>query len=354
MESRDDRPPGRLDIAGMLTSSIGLVGVVFGLIEGSRYGWFTPTGQFALGSWTWPLDSVSPVFFALVLGAAGLIAFVRVESRRRAAGATVLFDMALFRLESFRYGNAAATIVALGELGMIFILPLFVQAVLGYSAFRTGVLLLPLAIGAFIGGPTAAQFANRYGPRRVVSVGMGLEAVAIFTIGLLLAPDLGPWTLVPSLFVYGVGVGLASAQLTSVVLAEVPPRESGQGSGMQSTFRQIGAALGIALLGTVLAVSLRSLTDANLADRGVPADVRAGIVASVDQSGGQVLGSLRQDPANAAAVTAIEEAFAGAARRSAFTGVVFVVIGFGLSLLLPETRDLDSRSEPPGPRGEPA
>jgi EmrB/QacA subfamily drug resistance transporter len=341
-ESRDEHGHPGFDLPGFLTSSIGLVGLVFALIEGARYGWIEPTRTFTIGSWEWPLTGLSPVAPAFIFGATGLVTFYFIERRRSRTGRVVLFDFGLFDLRSFRYGNLAASIVSLGELGMLFILPLFLQAVLGYSAFRTGVVLLPLAIGAFLGGPAAAHFANRYGPRRVVTAGMGFEAVAIASIGLLLAPDLGAVVLIVPFFIYGVGVGLASAQLTSVVLAEVPPRESGQASGMQTTFRQVGAALGIALLGTVLATGLRSLSEDRLAAvPGLPPVAQAGIVEAVDASGGQVLTTLRTDPENDAVVAVIEGAFADAARRSAFTGLVFVLAGFGLSLLLPETRDFE-------------
>jgi EmrB/QacA subfamily drug resistance transporter len=346
-ESRDQQSRRGFDLPGFLSSSVGLVGVVFALIEGGRYGWIEPTRSFTMGSWEWPFTSLSPVAPAFVIGVTGLIAFYLIEQRRSQADRVVLFDFGLFGLRSFRYGNLAASIVSLGELGMLFILPLFLQAVLGYSAFRTGVVLLPLAIGAFIGGPTAAHFANRYGPRRVVTAGMGLEAIAIASIGVLLSPELTAGPLILPLFIYGVGVGLASAQLTSVVLAEVPPRESGQASGMQTTFRQVGAALGIALLGTVLATGLRSLTADRLAEiPELPPAAQAGIVEAVDASGGQVLTFLRDDPQNAAVVAAVEGAFADAARRSAITGLVFVIAGFGLSLLLPETRDFGLAHDP--------
>ena len=345
-DSRDESGSRGFDLPGFVTSSFGLVGFVFALIEGTRYGWIEPTRVFKVGSWEWPFENLSVVAISLAVGIVGLVSFYVIERRRAAAGKIVLFDFGLFSLTSFRYGNLAATIVSLGELGMLFILPLFLQAVLGYSAFRTGVVLLPLATGAFLGGPTAAFFANRYGPRRVVSAGMAFEAIAIASIGLLLDPDLTAAALIVPLFIYGVGVGLASAQLTSVVLSEVPPRESGQASGMQTTFRQVGAALGIALLGTVLATGLRSITEDRLLDvPGLPPQARDGIVAAVDASGGQVISSLREDPNNAQVVEIIEGAFSDAASRAAFTGLVFVIAGFGLSLLLPETRDFEHTTD---------
>ena len=119
--------------------------------------------------------------------------FAIVETRRRAAGRFYLFDFTLWRYRGFRYGNLAGTIVSLGEFGLLFALPLFLQAVLGYSAFETGLVFLSLAIGAFFAAPLAATLARRFGPRWVVTTGMVLEAVGILATTLLISThDDGP------------------------------------------------------------------------------------------------------------------------------------------------------------------
>ncbi len=338
-DSRDETAARGFDVVGVISVSLGLTSLVFGLIEGARYGWWAPTDPFAIGSWEWPFATLSPVPFAFAVALTGLVVFVRTELRRRQAGLPVLFDLGLFRLRSFRNGNIAGAILALGEFGLIFILPLFLQAVLGYTAFRTGLLLVALAMGAFLGGPSAAGLAHRFGPRRVVSAGMGLEAVAIFAIGVVISPTVANSTLVPILFVYGIGVGLASAQLTSTILAEVPPGESGQASGMQSTFRQVGSALGIALLGTVLAVNLGSATSEALADvPGLPAVAAEGIAEAMSSSAGQALNGFRAQPDSEAVVAAASQAFADAAQRASQLATVFVVFGFLVSLRLPDLK----------------
>jgi EmrB/QacA subfamily drug resistance transporter len=338
-ETREEGRTGGFDALGVVLSGLGMVGVVFAMIEGPRYGFFKHTETFTVGSFTWPLESLSLVPFCFVVGVVLLVLFLWTQRRRATAGKPVLFDLSLFRFPTFTIGNSTALILSLGEFGLVFVLPLFVQAVLGYSAFRTGLLLMSLAIGAFLGGPTAAAIAQKIGPRRVVSMGMGLEAIAIFTISLLLAPGRSGWAFVPGLFVYGLGVGLASAQLTSVILSEIPPRESGQASGMQSTFRQVGAAVGIALLGTVLSAGLRSGTTTALESvAGLPAQAKSGIVEAVASSAGQVLPSLRDQPGSESVVAAVSDAFAGAARTTGLTAVVFVVGGFLLSTRLPDIR----------------
>ncbi len=342
-ETRDTELARGFDIPGILLSGLGMTGVVFALIEGPRYGFLAATHEFTAGPFTWPSDGVSLVAISFVVGIVLLGAFVWNEHVRAKAGKPVLFDLSLFRFRSFSIGNATVSLLSLGEFGLIFVLPLFVQAVFGYTAFRTGVLLLSLAIGAFIGGPTAGIVATKVGPRRVVSTGMAFEAVAIATIALLFAPDRSGWAFVVPLFIYGVGVGLASAQLTSVILAEVPPRESGQASGMQSTFRQVGAAIGIALLGTVLATGLRTGTAENLMGiPGLPAEARNGIVEAIDGSAGQALPAIAERPGAEPVVAAVSEAFSDAARTTGFVAVAFVLAGLLMSLWLPDLRYADA------------
>jgi EmrB/QacA subfamily drug resistance transporter len=355
-DSRDEQAQRGFDALGVATISIGLSSLVFGLIEGSRYGWFEATRPFSVGAWTWSLGSVSIVPFAFALAAICLPLFFLVESRRAALGKAVLFNLALFRIKSFRYGNLTAATLSLGELGMIFVLPLFLTAVLGYTAFQTGLLLLALAGGAFLGGPAAAALAQRFGPRRVVTTGMLIEAVAIASIAALISPDMTGARLIPSLFVYGVGVGLATAQLTSVILVEVPPRHSGQASGMQSTFRQIGSAFGIALVGTVLATSLGTLSADRLTTvQGLPPQAIEGIAEATRASAGQIINQLADQPDSEQVVEILRGVFVDSAKRAALTAMAFVLLGFSLSWLLPDTRQVvHADPEPAHLAGEPA
>ena len=246
----------------------------------------------------WPFDSISIVLPAIAAGVLLLAAFLAIERRRGRAGRTVVVDLALFRLRSFRNGNLAALVVSLGEFGLIFVLPLFLQSVLGYSAFRTGVVLVALASGAFVAGGPAATLARRYGSRPVVLAGMAAEAAGLLATVPLLSTSATGWTLAGPLFLYGIGVGLATAQLTNAILVDVPPEASGQASGIQSTFRQVGSALGIAILGTMLIVGLGTRTAARLEEvPGLPPEAQQGITTAVRESAGAILPALREDPA---------------------------------------------------------
>ena len=239
--------------------------------------------------------------------------------------------------------------MSLGEFGLLFVLPLFLQAALGLSAFDTGLIFLSLAIGAFIAAPIAATLANRYGPRRTVSLGMALEAVGILAVTLQLGVTVTGLQLALPLFVYGLGVGLATAQLTSVTLSDIPVEKSGVASGANSTLRQVGSALGIAILGTVLLMSLGAGVRSNLADvPGLPPAPRRTSPSPWRSSAGQALTGFREQQGSEAIVPLLDDAFAQAARLTGFVAFGFILLGLGFSVLLPETRPGQAGSTDPG------
>jgi EmrB/QacA subfamily drug resistance transporter len=338
-ESRDEHARRGFDAPGFATLTAGLVAVVFSLIEGYTYGWITPNHPFSIGDWTWPLASVSVIPFTFALGVASLAAFAVVEIRRQRAGRVILFDFGLWTEPSFRFGNLTASIVALGEFGLLFALPLFLQAVLGYSAFETGLVFLALAGGSFMSALIAGAIAHRTEPRRIVQAGMALEAIGVLGTTLVLSPTVSGAMLAIPLFVYGLGVGFATAQLANVVLSNVSPEKSGLASGANSTMRQVGTALGAALIGTILLAGLNAGTQDRLTRvEGLPPAVAEQVAAAIEASDGQALVALREQPAVAAAVPAVEEAFVGAARTAGFAASAFIGLGLAFSFLLPASK----------------
>lgn len=256
-ETKDEHVEKAADLAGIALSIIGLSLIVFGLIEGIRFGWWKTQEMFSVGSFTWSW-SVSPVVIAFIVGLLTMTFFVRTEKARALASKPILLDLNLLRIKSFRYGSIAALVVALGEFGMLFSLPLFLQGGLGYSALRTGVLILALAMGTFLISGATPQLSARVGGRAVVRTGLALEAIAILGMSVSFSLTVSSLVIAAWLFLYGAGVGLATAQLTSVIMAEVPVAQSGQASGLQSTFRQLGSSLGVALLGALFFTTLGS------------------------------------------------------------------------------------------------
>lgn len=349
-ETRDVLGRKGIDLPGTLLVTLGLVGIVFAVIEGQRYGWITPVREFAIGSWVWPLSNISIVLVSGIVGVIALIALILVERSRMAANKIVILDLRLFRIKSFSAGNAVAVIVSLGEFGLLFAIPLFLQATRGYTAMETGVILTALAIGAFVASGLGAQLAQRFGPVRVLQLGMVLEAIGIFALGISFTSTITGWQLAPWLFIYGMGVGFATAQLTGVILAEVPVSESGQASAVQSTSRQVGAAIGTAIIGTTLLIGFGSITD-QLQDRGIPAEQANQVTQIVEESAGQAIPALAQQPQGDVLIEGATAGFVDAIKNVSWVAGIFVLLGLLTSLLLPKNaaRVESEGYEPPKP-----
>jgi EmrB/QacA subfamily drug resistance transporter len=335
-ESRDPDASRTADRPGIALSTLGLAGLVFALIEGQRLGWLRSITRLDFGPFTLPVGTVALPLVAASAGVICVIAFVVVERRRQAAGLPLLLDLRLFAIPSFRAGTIVALIVSLGEFGLLFVLPLFVQGALGYDPMQTGVLLLALAVGSFLASGAGAGMAHRMGAIRVLQIGMALEAIGIATIGLSLSVDATRASLAPSLFVYGLGIGFATAQLTGVILRDVPLEQSGQASAVQSTARQVGAAIGTAILGASLAVATSASVTSNLLAQGVGAARANEIATFVTDTAGQLIQFLILQPNGQMLVDQAHAGFASATRWVALIATGFVLLGLSASFRLPE------------------
>lgn len=324
-ESREARY-GKIDYVGAVLSVLIFGPLVFGLIEGRTYGWWLTDKPLEVGGFTWPF-ALSPVPTAFAISLLALVGFIAWERHRARTGRSVLLEFSLFRIGSFRNGNIAAMLVSLGEFGIILTLPLWLQFVLGFDALQTGFLLLALAVGSFVASGFAGATSHRISPVTIVRVGLIAEIVGVGAIGLLIAPDAAWGWLIPALFVYGFGVGLATAQLTGVVLQDVPVEMSGQGSGTQSTARQVGSALGVAVLGTILFTSTAGILTSQLQEQNLPADQIDQVVSAVVDSAGGAIAGLEANPQTAEIADAAKTAFSDGTRLSAFAAAGFLVIG---------------------------
>lgn len=330
-----------LDPVGFVLSAAGLGLIVFGLIEGQQYGWYKAISDFHAGPVQINQPGISVVPVAIVTGVALVLALVWWSKHQTDAGRTTMIDLSLFKIRRYGYGNLVALVVSLGEFGILFVLPLWLQSVAGRDPMSTGVILASLAFGSLLSGGLARRLSSAIGATMVVRLGMVLEIVGILGIGLTFSTTRNPWWLCVPLVIYGLGLGLASAQLTNVVLSDVPPDQSGRASAMTSTFRQLGSALGAAILGAILFTGLGTFMTQDL--KGVsnlPQDQQEQIINSVRGSAGQAIVSMEKIPQLGPEVTAAKDGYTSAARDTAFAAGLFVFFGLLVSLGLP--------SDPPG------
>jgi EmrB/QacA subfamily drug resistance transporter len=232
-ESRDPNAK-RPDWIGFLTFSTGLAALVFGLIRSNVDGWSSTTVVASLAG-------------SIVL----LGAFVAVELLQRAP----MFDFRLLRVPTFDGGLAAAFAISASLFSLLTYLVLYMQTVLGLSALQAGVRFLPLTLAIFLTAGIAGRLSARVSTRLLIAPGFVLIGV-----GLLLMRGLTPasdWThLLPGMIVAGIGAGLVNVPLASTAVGVVDPSRAGMASGINSTFRQIGIATGVAALGAIFAAHL--------------------------------------------------------------------------------------------------
>lgn len=246
-----------LDLIGVLLSATGFGLLVFGFIEATDLGWWAPRHDFSLGPLTWPTGlGISAAAAALVLAAVVLAVFIGWKRHRTRSDRPALLDLSLFRAARFSWGNVTAGVISVGEFALIFVLPLYLVNALGLDILRAGWILAAMAAGSFLAGGSARHLATHLGPPRVVILGLALEIMGVTGVLLAVTQLHAVWGVVVGLVIYGLGLGLASAQLTSTLLVDVPTDRSGTASATQSTSRQLGAALGTAVSGSALAAAL--------------------------------------------------------------------------------------------------
>ncbi len=345
-ESRGDGTG--IDVVGALLSIVAMAALVFALIEGRSYGWWGTEKSLVIGGWTWPWD-LSPVPIAFAVAAVGITAFILWGLQRRRRGRPTLIAFGLFGIPSFRNGNIAALVVSLGEFGIILALPLWLQFALGFEAVQTGLILLALALGSFVASGLAGALSGRFAAVWIVRLGLLAEMIGVAWVAWVIGPDASWGPLIPALFVYGIGVGLATAQLTGVVLADVPVTEGGQASGTQSTARQLGAALGIAILGTVLFTTTATALATRLDDRGIPADQRDQVVSAVVDSAGGAIAGLEQSPETAPLADDAKAALSDGTKWASITAAGFLAFGLLATLSLGSGRRPDHDDEAGAP-----
>ena len=245
-ESRDTSAEQRLDLPGLLTSGIGLFALTYGLIEANTYGW-TSTRILAL--------------FAVAVVA--LVAFVFLELRQRIP----MLDLSLFKNPTFAGANVTMLLVALAMFGVFFFVSLYMQNILGYSATQTGATFLPMTILIVLLAPVAGKLTDRIGGRWLMGGGMILLGISLLIFSRLDRSS-SFWDIFPGLIVGGIGMAITMTPTTSVAMGSVPVDKAGVGSAVLNSMRQVGGSLGIAILGAIVAASLKvPVTDPRAADQ---------------------------------------------------------------------------------------
>lgn len=241
----------KLDLSGALLSAAGLGLVVYGVLRSSQWGWIAPNPSAPVA----PLG-LSPVFWLIVAGLLLLGLFARHERAMIAASQEPLLDVRLLEIPPMRAGLTTYLSQQFIIMATFFVLPLYLQTVLGYDALETGITILPLSIALFAFALAGARLAGRYSPRRIAAAGLlAMLSGEVFLIAFT-GPDLRSAGFAIALALVGAGNGLLVSQLGNVIMSSVPSERGSEAGGLQGTAMNLGASLGVALVGSILLASL--------------------------------------------------------------------------------------------------
>ncbi|MDR7274101.1 MFS transporter [Catenuloplanes atrovinosus] len=303
-ESRNPNP-GRIDLLGVVLSVVGLTSLVYGIIDGGENGFDQPA-----------------VWAFIVAGVAVLAAFVAWERRY----AYPSLDVKLFRNGRFSASIASIGLVFFASMGTFFFMSFYLQLVRDYTPLQTGLLLLPFAVAQLAFAPASAGMVQRFGGRAVSVAGLALVGVSLLGF-LLVDTDVPIWVVAVLFFVQGAGMANIMPPAMEAVMSTLPRERAGVGSAISNTIRQVAVALGIAVLGSVLAAVYRS----QIADAVAPLPDAARDAASESIAGAYAVAA-QAGPQGAGLVTAANDAFVNAMHVSAVVGAVVVFIGVLVAL----------------------
>ena len=318
------KDPEPVDVPGLITFSLALFLLIFGLIRGNPEGWD------------------SGLIVGCLVGAAVLLAsFIAIELRSEHP----MLDLSLFRKPAFNGVSAVAFGLSAGMFAMFLYLTIYMQGVLHFSPLEAGLRFLPLTVLGFVVAPISGALSNRI-PIRVL-LGTGLAVVGV---GLLLmhgiTPSSGWTTLLAGFLAAGVGIGITNPGIGQAAIAVVPAEKSGMGSGINTTFRQVGIATGVAGLGAVF----QSRVDSKLAE--LLPHAPAGLGEVVASSGSRGAAALPLPPAlHAKVVHAADVAFVSGFNEIILIAAILSFVGAALGFALVRSSDFVA---PQGPPPEPA
>src|SRR6476659_1667044 len=317
--------PQRIDLPGLVSFSGGLFLLIFSLIRGNPEGWGSTT-----------------IVASLAGSVALLLAFIVIEAR---SGHPML-DLTLFRKPAFNGVSAVAFGLSAGMFAMFLYLTIYMQGVLGFSPLETGLRFLPLTVLSFIASPISGNLSHRVPIRILVGIGLGLVGVGLMLMhGLDADSDIS--ALLPGFLVAGIGIGITNHGIGQGAIAVVPAAKAGMGSGINTTFRQVGIATGVASLGAVF----QSQVDSKLSS--LLPNAPPGLAEAVSSGGSRAAATAAPPGQRTEIVHAAKVAFVSVFNEILLIGAILSFLGAALGFALVRSSDFIQAS-PEAEATEPA
>ena len=272
-------PAPRLDVVGAVLSAAGLGAIVLGVLQASTWGWIEAKDS-----------PIAPLGFSLtvwmVAAGVGLLwLFAWWQRYRERNGDDPLLHLDLLSIATLRAGLANLLAQNLILMGVFFVVPLYLQLVLGFDALETGIRMLPVSVAMFITSALGTRLSLRYSVRTIIRAGLLTSSGAVLILLATIDPELRGLTFAASMALLGVGMGLLASQLGNVVQSSVDASGRSEAGGLQYTAQQLGSAMGVALIGAIVLAGLTSNFLASIeSDERISAEVSAQVSVAVDGS----------------------------------------------------------------------
>jgi len=310
-DSRDPSAP-RVDVPGAVLSMLGLFILLWGLIEGPTKGW----------------GSVE-VLGAFAVGLALLVGFLVWERTT----ATPMLDLDFFRKPRFSAASMAITLTFMALMGTIFVLTQYLQSVRGFSPVKAGAVLMPMALVMVVLAPISARLVERLGSKVVLGSGLVIVSAGVASMGLF-TPGTPTWLIILSTMLFASGMANTMAPATESIMGSLPREKAGVGSAVNDTTRQVGGAIGVALIGSLLASRYGGRVDTDLAGAGLPSGVVDEVGGNIQQAVG--IGRSTGGELGARIIDVAEHAFMSGMRLSVLVAsCITLVAAVGVFLWLP-------------------
>jgi Na+/melibiose symporter-like transporter len=341
---RDARKP-KLDVVGSILSAAGLGAIVLGTLQASTWGWLQPKDS--------PIEPLGFSLTVFVVAGGGFLlwAFVRWERHREAVGTDPLVHLDLVRIPPVRSGLIGLFSQNLILMGIFFVVPLYLQMVLGLDALETGIRMLPTSVMMFLAAALGSRLSSRFPVRTIVRAGLVITGVAALILLWTIDPELHERGFAVAMGALGVGMGLLASQLGNVVQSSVDASGRSEAGGLQYTGQQVGSSLGVALIGAVVLTGLTNVFVSNIESNPAISDEVASQVSvaagtGVDFVSSDQIEAAAQDAGlDKAATTALVGDYEDAQLAALKLGLLVAAL-FALASL-PFTRDLP-REAPSG------
>ncbi|MDX1413274.1 MAG: MFS transporter [Candidatus Promineifilaceae bacterium] len=352
-----DRLPERrpkFDFLGAILSVFGWSSIVLGVLLAQKYGIFLAKEPFVIGSLEIaPLGlSITPIMVGI--GFLLIILLFGWEHRLEDRQADGLFRPSTFQISGIKGGFATRFLQTGITAGFLYIVPLLLQLSFEFTAMQTGVALMPFSLSLLILAIIGARLSARFFANRIIQVGWIIAAAGLASLAASIQPDAGPGDMALGAL-FGAGVGLIASQILNLVLSSVTERRTPETAGLTSTFEQLGNAIGVALIGTVMLGVLANVTQQEIAASSIfPDEDKQGLIEAVDEgiqlmSSSQLVAGLEEAGAEEVVVDELDEIYS-VSRTAAFKAGVSVLIygsllGLVFSIWLPR-RKLVVEEEP--------